>query len=251
MLDNVLIKLIIQTLNAGLIGIGQTGIVVQQSAQPTQQGIPVPTEPTVFLTKISDRIYGYPLRSDVANVPLQASFTGSVQGQTLTVAAVASGTLAVGQFLSGPGIPSFTIIAALGTGSGGVGTYVLNNAFDLASETITASPANMVHTETTQFETTFQFSALSLQSPANTSQLTAADILNYARYVLQSQPTIAIFEAQGVGIYNVNAVRNPAFADDKDVFEYAPSFDVTFTHKQIIITATPAVLTDEIQILSV
>lgn len=249
MLDNALIALLITTLNTGLASIGQSSILVKQANQPTQQG--ANSAPTVYLSKIADRMYGYPLVVDIANVPLQAAFTGSVSGQTLNVSAVASGTLAVGQFVFGPGIPDFTIIAALGSGTGGAGTYTLNNEAYVASETMTALPAVMVHTETTQFETTFQFSALATQNPSNTTQLTAADILNYARYALQSMPSIATLEAQGVGVYNVSAVRNPAFEDDRDNFEYSPLFDVTFTHKQIIITSTPAVLTDEFQILPV
>lgn len=57
-----------------------------------------------------------------------AVFTASVSGTTLTVTAVTSGTLAVGQTLSSlslllPG----TTISALGTGTGGVGTYTLSS----------------------------------------------------------------------------------------------------------------------------
>jgi hypothetical protein len=250
-LDNALIALILSTLNAGLQAIGQTGIQVEQSAQPTQQGAEVPTQPTVYFQKISDAIYGYPERQDISNITQSAIVTASVAGQVLNVTGVTQGTVAVGQFLSGTGVPPWTIISALGTGTGGEGTYTLNNYFNAASETIQCLPAAMVHIETTVFETTFQFSALSTQNPSNVSQLTAADILNYARYVLQSGSTIATLEAQGVGVLNVRQVRNPSFRDDKDVFEYSPSFDVTFTHKQIIITAVPAVTIDAFQVLPV
>jgi hypothetical protein len=52
-------------------------------------------------------------------------FTGSISGNTLTVSAVTSGTLVVGTVLTGaaPG----TSITALGTGSGGTGTYTVSN----------------------------------------------------------------------------------------------------------------------------
>jgi hypothetical protein len=249
MLDNALIALIISTLQTGMATVGQSSVAIKQSFQPTQQS--ANSVPTVYLAKIADRMIGYPYVTSVANQPLSANFTGSISGQTLNVSAVTSGTIAVGQFLYGAGIPSGIIIAALGSGTGGVGTYTLSSELNVASETMKCLPSNMVHTEITQFETTFQFSALATQNPANTSQLTAADILNYARYVLQSQPSIATLEAQGVGVYNINQVRNPAFMDDRDNFEYSPSFDVTFTHKQIIITATPAVLTEIVQILPV
>lgn len=64
--------------------------------------------------------------------------TGSVNGGTLTITAVTSGTLAVGQGITGTGIPRSTRITALGTGTGGVGTYTLNESFTSASATVTA-----------------------------------------------------------------------------------------------------------------
>lgn len=69
---------------------------------------------------------------------MAASFTGSIAGTTLTVSAVASGTIAVGAPITGTGITANTVISALGTGTGGTGTYTLNNSMTVASETITA-----------------------------------------------------------------------------------------------------------------
>lgn len=249
MLDNALIALIISTLQTGMTAIGQSSILIKQAWQPTQQG--ANTQPTVYLHKISDGMIGYPQRQDIPDQDLSAVFIGSVDGHTLTVTSVSAGTLAIGEFLFADGIPANTIIAELGSGMGGVGTYILSTFFTLGSSDLVAYPATMVHIETTQFETTFQFSALATQNPANTNQLTAADILNYARYVLQSQTAIATLESQGVGVFNVRQARNTPFTDDRDVSEYSPSFDVTFTHKQIIITGTPSLESEEIQILFV
>jgi len=66
-----------------------------------------------------------------------ANFTGSISGTTLTVSAVASGALFVGQRISGTGVTSGTQITALGTGTGGTGTYTVS-----ASQT--ASSTSMV-----------------------------------------------------------------------------------------------------------
>jgi len=55
-------------------------------------------------------------------------FTGVIIGTTLYVSAVTSGTLYVGQTIQGDSVTSQTIITALGTGSGGVGTYTVNNS---------------------------------------------------------------------------------------------------------------------------
>lgn len=60
-----------------------------------------------------------------------AVFTASINGNTMTVTAVAAGTLAVGQLVStnpsgGPSVAAGTMIAALGTGAGGTGTYTVS-----------------------------------------------------------------------------------------------------------------------------
>jgi hypothetical protein len=53
-------------------------------------------------------------------------FTGSISGNVLTVSAFASGpAIAVGQYIYGTNIASGTRITALGTGSGGTGTYTV------------------------------------------------------------------------------------------------------------------------------
>jgi hypothetical protein len=65
-----------------------------------------------------------------------AVVTASITTTTMTVTAVTSGTLAVGQVLLGSGIQAGTIITALGTGTGGTGTYTINQPQTVASETI-------------------------------------------------------------------------------------------------------------------
>ena len=67
-----------------------------------------------------------------------AVVTASMSGTTMTVSAVSSGTLYVGQTIQGSGITTQTIITALGTGTGGTGTYTINNSQTVASETMYA-----------------------------------------------------------------------------------------------------------------
>jgi len=71
---------------------------------------------------------------------LAASFTGSIAGTTLTVSAVASGTLAVGQVVADltGNIAANTTITGLGTGIGGVGTYTVSPTQTVASESMTS-----------------------------------------------------------------------------------------------------------------
>ena len=83
------------------------------------------------------------------------------------------------------------------------------------------------------------------------NSLTASDIRNYARAVLQSLSFVTAIEAQGVGVLRIGAVRNQAFTDDRDRFEYEPSLDAVFTHKQIITSTQPIVTEEVVQILPV
>jgi len=68
-----------------------------------------------------------------------AVFTGSITGSTLTVSAVTSGTIAIGQTITGTGVSANTTITALGTGTGGTGTYTVTPSQTVASTTITSS----------------------------------------------------------------------------------------------------------------
>lgn len=74
-----------------------------------------------------------------------ASFTGSIAGSTLTASAVASGTLAVGQTISDTtgNLIIGTRITALGTGSGGTGTYTVSNSQTVGSESMKSAVANL------------------------------------------------------------------------------------------------------------
>lgn len=53
------------------------------------------------------------------------AITATLNGTTLTVTACA-GTLGIGSIIQGPGVIGWTVITALGTGTGGNGTYTVN-----------------------------------------------------------------------------------------------------------------------------
>jgi hypothetical protein len=57
----------------------------------------------------------------------------------LTVTAVGSGAIVLGQTLTGTGITTPTFVTAFGTGTGGTGTYIVNNNTVVASTTLTAA----------------------------------------------------------------------------------------------------------------
>jgi len=71
-----------------------------------------------------------------------ARFTAAIAGATMTVSAVASGTIAVGQTVGGAGVAPGTVITALGTGAGGTGTYTVAPSQTVGSEAMTGALAN-------------------------------------------------------------------------------------------------------------
>ena len=56
---------------------------------------------------------------------------------TMTVTVLGSGNMAVGQTLTGAGVTAGTQVTALGTGTGGLGTYIVNPSQTVSSEAIT------------------------------------------------------------------------------------------------------------------
>jgi hypothetical protein len=80
------------------------------------------------------------------STPASAVFTGSISGTTLTVSSVTNGALAVGQVLFGVNVLQETVITALGTGTGGAGTYTINLTQTIASEQMNSATAGAVIT---------------------------------------------------------------------------------------------------------
>lgn len=70
----------------------------------------------------------YPVDRNPNNTTMRniASVVGSISNVTLTVTAVNSGVLKVGDTIAGTGIVPATIITAFGTGTGGIGTYTVS-----------------------------------------------------------------------------------------------------------------------------
>jgi hypothetical protein len=98
----------------------------------------------------------------------QAVFTASASGTTLTVTAVASGTIRVGMLLYPSGFPgNERTVASLGTGTGGTGTYILSSASGIGSSitwtgvlnTFKALTVNAVSTSALSTATLFEAQA--------------------------------------------------------------------------------------------
>lgn len=70
--------------------------------------------------------------------------TGSISGTTLTITAVTSGILRAGDPITGTGVTANTYITSVGTGTGGLGTYIVNNSQTVSSTTLTSQATSTV-----------------------------------------------------------------------------------------------------------
>lgn len=115
------------------IGIGLVQDAIQFNRPIDLRNYTAPTVPN-NTTDISGVGYSLVFRSPIYNIPTNypsaSSFTGSISGTTLTVTAVASGTVSPAQVLSGTGVLSGTVITAQVSGTtGGIGTYTVSVSY--------------------------------------------------------------------------------------------------------------------------
>lgn len=97
---------------------------------------------------IGDLVVYDPLTGNLSSITPVVNFTAAIAatagGDVMTVSAMATpdGNLGVGQLITGAGVSGATYIAALGTGKGTIGTYILNtvNLQTVSSEAMVASP---------------------------------------------------------------------------------------------------------------
>jgi len=65
----------------------------------------------------------------------RSQFTAQIAGTVLTISAVASGQVLIGDSISGPGVTPGTTISSLGTGTGGTGTYNISVPSTVSTDT--------------------------------------------------------------------------------------------------------------------
>jgi hypothetical protein len=124
----------------------------------------------------------YPLAFDTTDLSNGVSVpattgvvTGSIAAFTLTVTAVTSGVLSIGQVITGTGVSADTRIVAFLTGTGGAGTYTVDVSQTVSSTTITATKSTRL-TVTADGIYNFQFSA-----QLDKTSATAKDVWIWAR----------------------------------------------------------------------
>jgi hypothetical protein len=79
---------------------------------------------------------GVPSETTITEVqPCSSNFDATISTTTLTVSVLNTGTIKVGQVISGTGVTAGTTITAYGSGTGGVGTYTIDISQTVGSTT--------------------------------------------------------------------------------------------------------------------
>ena len=92
------------------------------------------------------------LAASVLGAYTSSSYTGGISngsgaaGTILNVTAVASGTIFIGQRVTGSGVTSGTLVTGFGTGSGGAGTYTVNTSQLVGAGTTLTGAASAIAT---------------------------------------------------------------------------------------------------------
>ncbi len=149
--------------------------------------------------------------------PAAAIFTASISGTTMTVTELFSGTIAVGQQVFGVGVDQETVITALGTGTGGAGTYTVSNSQTAASGRYNSAQINCVFTGSTS-GTTLTVSAVSSGTlhagmTITNSSLTTKTVITALGTGTGGAGTYTISNSQTVGsstMYGLNWTVLPA-----------------------------------------
>ncbi len=68
---------------------------------------------------------------------------GSITGNILTIASISDGAIAVGSMIAGINVSPQTFVIAFGTGTGGVGTYIVNQQQTVQSTALFSSVATL------------------------------------------------------------------------------------------------------------
>lgn len=141
---------------------------------------------------------------------VSAAFTATISGRTMNVSAVASGTLAVGQIVTGPGVTQNTFIEALAGGSGGTGNYTLNISQTVASATSMTTTIKLASLTSITVPYTLGYDGGSNITSVTTSVYSGSSLVNSVSS-LTNPVTVAGLSSNtvySVAMYATNSIGN-------------------------------------------
>jgi hypothetical protein len=156
-----------------------------------------------------------PRLSTNVDTPADVIFTASIDNTTMTVTKLQTGAIAQGSRVFGPNVALGTVVQALGTGTGDVGTYAVAPAQEVASEAMAAGTKET--TESVQLAV-----QVDLYGPnsGNFAQVIAA--------LFRDEYAVSLFAAISPAISPLYAgdPRQLAFSDGEQQYENRWSIDL-------------------------
>tara|TARA_R110001606_G_scaffold141321_2_gene280498 strand:- start:26044 stop:26574 length:531 start_codon:yes stop_codon:yes gene_type:complete len=89
----------------------------------------------------------------------------------------------------------------------------------------------LIYKELQVSQTTFQINTILKQGIENLT-ITAKDLCNYVKMILQSTETINILKVNNLEILRISNIINTPFTNGADNYQYNPSFDFVIIHTQ-------------------
>lgn len=123
-----------------------------------------------------------------------ASYTGSISGSEMTVTEVAIGAIAVGDPVFGVGVAASTVVNAITSGTGGVGTYTVAPSQTIASQALASGTRSILQ----PVQVTVQIDIHGPSSPDNSQIITT---------LLRDEYATDFFSTTGFDV-------TPLYADD-------------------------------------
>lgn len=119
----------------------QSGSTVKVSVANLTAGREVSAESILITNNVGIGTTSPLVRLEVAGTTgaNQAIVTASISGTTMTVTAVTSGTIVVGNLIHGTNVEPYTRVTAFGTGTGGLGTYTVSVSQTVTSTTVSVN----------------------------------------------------------------------------------------------------------------
>jgi hypothetical protein len=154
------------------------------------------------------------LAAGVLGAYTAASVTGGISngsgsaGTVLNVSAVASGTLFIGQRITGTGVTAGTIITGFGTGSGGIGTYTVNTSQLVASTTLTGGAGAVATTPATGDNSVNVATTAFVQTAVGGVSTVATAIFNTGGWAVTPTGTTLYFAYNGTNVAKLDSSGN-------------------------------------------
>lgn len=198
-------------------------VLAQVNRVPEPKGSDFVTMTPLFQNRLSTNVDTYQ----------DCAFTGSIADATLTVSAVALGTIEVGATLFGAGIALGTTIAALGSGTGGVGTYTVSQAQSVGAEPMASGT-----------EAILQPTRMTVQLDVHGPN--SADNAQTVSTLFRDAYATTFFDGSGVSPFYADDPKQMPFENDQSQVEERWTLDAVMQSNSTI-TNLPQQFADQLQ----